>query len=417
MTDAITVENVSKRYRIGALRHETMLREALVKLLRNSFRKKEKTDNTILALDNLSFNVEEGGVVGIIGRNGAGKSTLLKVLSKITYPTSGQIKVRGRVASLIEVGTGFHEELTGRENIFLNGSILGMRKKEIVKQLDAIIEFAGVEKFIDTPIKRYSSGMSLRLGFAVAAHMSPDVLFVDEVLAVGDAEFQKKCLSAMDGMRSGGRTVLFVSHNLAAIENLCPRTLWIESGKKQMDGPSREVISSYLKTFAKSHGAGHDLTEVDGRSGSGAVRYTKIEFLNENGEPTSLFRCGDTLRARLHYEAVETVKDPHFVFRIHSEMGVLVSTISTWHSGYYIQSIEPGVGYIDMEIETLYLMPARYYVSLWITSSGSQRFDMLDHCISIDVESSNIYSTGGRGMHSQWGMMFMPTKWSLAERK
>ena len=221
MGEAIHVEHLTKRYRLGSLRHETMLREVITGM----FRKRERReDQTILAVNDLNFKVDQGEVVGLIGRNGAGKSTTLKLLSKITYPTSGKIHVKGRVASLIEVGTGFHDELTGRENIYLNGSILGMRKKEIDQRIDQIIHFAGVEKFIDTPIKRFSSGMRLRLGFAVAAHMDPDVLFVDEVLAVGDADFQKKCLTAMDELRSGGRTVIFVSHNMAAIENLCPRT-------------------------------------------------------------------------------------------------------------------------------------------------------------------------------------------------
>ncbi len=415
MTEAIRVENLSKRYRIGSLKHETMLREALVNLFRNPFRKRGKKDNTILALDGLSFTVEEGGVVGIIGRNGAGKSTLLKVLSKITYPTAGRVKVRGRVASLIEVGTGFHEELTGRENIFLNGSILGMKKKEIIQRLDSIIEFAGVEKFVDTPIKRYSSGMRLRLGFAVAAHMDPDVLFVDEILAVGDAEFQKKCLSAMDDMRSGGRTVLFVSHNMAAIENLCPRTIWIEAGKMMRDGPSAEVIAAYLSTFSKSQRVGYDLTEMAGRGGTGAVRFTKIEFLDQSGEPVNLFRCGEPLRARMYYKAYETVKDPTFAFRIFSDLGTLISTVSTWHSGYFIPSLAPGEGYVDMEIENLNLVKSRYYISLWLTTTGNTSFDVLDHCISIDVEPSNVEGTGGRGMYSRWGLIYIPAKWDLKQ--
>src|SRR4029077_19960305 len=200
----------------------------------------------------VSFHVDEGEVIGIIGRNGAGKSTLLKILSRITYPTSGAVKVRGRIASLLEVGTGFHDELTGRENFYLNGSILGMKKREVDRHFDAIVDFSGVEQFIDTPIKRYSSGMRLRLGFAVAAHLDPDVLVVDEVLAVGDAGFQKKCIKAMDGLRSSGRTVFFVSHNLAAVENLCSRGIWLDAGSIQMDGAAKEVILSYMRSFASA---------------------------------------------------------------------------------------------------------------------------------------------------------------------
>ncbi|HXV14292.1 MAG TPA: ABC transporter ATP-binding protein, partial [Candidatus Krumholzibacteria bacterium] len=299
MREAIHVDHLTKRYRLGALRHETMLREALINALRPG--RKKDDEQAILALNDVSFKVDEGEVVGIIGRNGAGKSTLLKLLSKITYPTSGRIHVRGRVASLIEVGTGFHDELTGRENIYLNGSILGMRKKEIDQRLDQIIDFAGVAKFVDTPIKRYSSGMRLRLGFAVAAHMDPDVLFVDEVLAVGDADFQKKCLNAMDELRSGGRTVLFVSHNMAAIENLCPRTIWIDAGKLREDAASDRVIAAYLSTFSDAQRSGYDLADVENRGGNGMIRFTRVEFLDENGNPAGVFRCGEPMRVRFHY--------------------------------------------------------------------------------------------------------------------
>src|SRR5689334_12523720 len=215
MSNAIVVEKISKKYELGALQRDTMLRERLISLLRSPFKDRSNTENTLWALRDVSFNIGEGEVVGIIGRNGAGKSTLLKVLSKITYPTSGRIKINGRVASLLEVGTGFHPELTGRENIFLNGAILGMSRMEIRKKFDEIVEFAEVERFLDTPVKRYSSGMYVRLAFAVAAHLEPEILVVDEVLAVGDAQFQKKCLGKMkDVSKNDGRTVLFVSHNM-----------------------------------------------------------------------------------------------------------------------------------------------------------------------------------------------------------
>ena len=244
MSDAIIVENISKKFKLGSLQRDTMLRERLISLLRSPLKDRSRPENTLWALRDVSFKVAQGEVVGIIGRNGAGKSTLLKVLSKITYPTSGRMRVNGRVASLLEVGTGFHEELTGRENIYLNGSILGMKKAEVDSKLDSIVTYAGVERFVDTPIKRYSSGMRLRLGFAVAAHLDPDLLIVDEVLAVGDASFQRKCLNTMEEMHSGGRTVLFVSHNMAAVENLCSRGIWIDGGRVQLDGP--RVMSSVL---------------------------------------------------------------------------------------------------------------------------------------------------------------------------
>ena len=407
--EAIRAEHLTKRYQLGALRHETMLREALLKALRPRRGPRERAE--ILALNDLCFSVDVGEVVGIIGRNGAGKSTLLKVLSKITYPTSGRVRVRGRVASLIEVGTGFHDELSGRENIYLNGSILGMRKREIDARLDQIIDFAGVEKFVDTPIKRYSSGMRLRLGFAVAAHMDPDVLFVDEVLAVGDADFQKKCLNAMDDLRSGGRTVLFVSHNMAAIENLCPRTIWIDAGKLHMDGVSDRVIASYLATFSESQRSAYDLEHVQGRGGGGAIRYTRVDFLDEIGNPTAVFRTGEPLRARFHFRAKERLRDPRFGMTIFSDLGTRIATVSTWHSGTFVPVVEEGPGTIDMVIDDLFLQPNRYFLSLWIDSVG-QKHDSVEHCIAIDVEESNVHENQGRGVHAKWGLVYMPSKWT-----
>jgi len=250
---AIRVEGLSKRYRIqqGARARYGTLRDALVEAVRAPFRRRSSpgsagNDSCIWALKDVSFEVKRGEVVGIIGRNGAGKTTLLKILSRITEPTEGWAEVRGRVGSLLEVGTGFHPELTGRENIYLNGAILGMRKAEIDRKFDEIVAFAEIEKFIDTPVKFYSSGMYVRLAFAVAAHLDPEILLVDEVLAVGDAAFQKKCLGKMGEVAAGGRTVFFVSHNMAAISSLCKRAFLLDKGVVQMDGQSERVISTYL---------------------------------------------------------------------------------------------------------------------------------------------------------------------------
>lgn len=407
--EAIHVDHITKEYRLGALRHETMLREVLTNMLRPGRRTPPRT---ILALNDLSFHVGVGEVVGLIGRNGAGKSTLLKILSRITYPTSGRIRVRGRVASLIEVGTGFHDELTGRENIYLNGSILGMRKREIDTRLEQIIEFAGVRQFVDTPIKRYSSGMRLRLGFAVAAHMEPDVLFVDEVLAVGDAEFQKKCLAAMDDMRTGGRTVVFVSHNMAAIENLCPRTIWIDGGRMRQDGPSDQVIAAYLATFSESQRAGYDLESVASRTGNGALRFTRVDFFDGNGNPAPVFHCGEPLRARFHYRAQERIRDPRFIMSVYSDLGTRIFTVSTWHAGYHIPGIAPGEGTIDLLIDSLPLLPGRYYLTLWSDSVGLM-YDKIEHCVAIDVGESGAHNQG-RGVHPRWGLVYMPSHWSMA---
>ena len=413
MAYAIVGEHLSKQYRLGQLHRKTMFREVLVQLVkRPSGVKRQKNDN-IWALRDVSFHVEGGEVIGIIGRNGAGKSTLLKVLSKITYPTSGVMKVYGRIASLLEVGTGFHSELTGRENIYLNGSILGMRKKEIEAKLDGIVSFAGVEKFLDTPVKHYSSGMGLRLGFAVAAHLEPDVLLVDEVLAVGDAEFQKKCLGAMRHIGSGGRTVLFVSHNMAAIENLCSRAIWIDNGQIRQDGEARAVIQAYLSMFTAAQRTSHDLRRLESRDGLGAVRYTGIEFLGTDQQSEPVVRSGDGLVVRLYYQAEERISYPLFGFELYTELGTMVTAINTWGTGLEIPSLSPGDGWIDLEIDFLNLMPARYYVSLRLSSGGGWvKQDHLDHCATLDVEASDFYQSG-KGIHSRFGIIFLPGRWRL----
>ena len=253
----ISVENLSKQYDLGVIGTGTISRDlerwwARVRGKPDPYSRIGQKDafeligESILALDDVSFTVKQGEALGIIGRNGAGKSTLLKILSRVTAPTSGVVKVKGRIGSLLEVGTGFHPELTGRENVYLNGAILGMRKEEVTRKFDEIVDFSGVEKFIDTPVKRYSSGMYVRLAFAVAAHLDPEILIVDEVLAVGDAEFQKKCLGKMGDVAGEGRTVLFVSHNMAAIEGLCKLCFWFDKGRMKARGDSTEIIANYL---------------------------------------------------------------------------------------------------------------------------------------------------------------------------
>jgi len=309
------------------------------------------------ALDGVSLEVEQGEVVGIIGRNGAGKSTLLKVLSRITYPTSGRVEVSGRVGSLLEVGTGFHDELTGRENIYLNGSILGMKKRETDAVLDRIIEFADVTEYLDTPIKRYSSGMRMRLGFAVAAHLSTDVLFVDEVLAVGDVGFQKKCLGAMRELGGGGRTIIFVSHNMAAIENLCKRTIWIANGQVKQDGDTREVIRAYLNSFDATDKQTADLAAVREREGTGDVRFLKMEFLNESGGEEPVIHSGSRLHMRFHYECQRDIPNLYFGLRIFSNLGVLISDVHNWATNQGITLAPKGRGTIDLEIDFLNLIP------------------------------------------------------------
>jgi homopolymeric O-antigen transport system ATP-binding protein len=412
MSETIDVDKLSKKFELGVLQRDTMLRERLASVLRAPFRGRASAANTLWALQDVSFKINDGEVVGIIGRNGAGKSTLLKILSKITYPTSGRVRVAGRVASLLEVGTGFHEELTGRENIFLNGSILGMKKKEVETKLDSIISFAGVERFIDTPIKRYSTGMRLRLGFAVAAHLDPDVLIVDEVLAVGDAGFQKKCLNTMQELRTSGRTVLFVSHNMAAVENLCTRGIWIDGGRVRQDGPTREIIDAYMGTFAGARETMADLRSVQNRRGSGEIRYTGIEFLTSSGEQMLVVRSGDSLIVRFHYHAAAPVTHPSFGFRMYTEMGTLVTDTSTWHHAIDIPLVPAGDGHFDLEIDMLNLMPGRYYFSLWITGFTSPIYDNIEHCAELEVELGNIYSSG-RILDGRFGFVYFPQRWKL----
>lgn len=412
MTLSIEIDSLSKRYRIGRSQHNLTLRERLVECAKKPFNGEHAEDETIWALRDVSFHANEGEVLGIIGRNGAGKSTLLKILSRITYPTSGNVKVKGRIASLLEVGTGFHEELTGRENVYLNGSILGMRQSEVAQHFDAIVEFSGVERFIDTPIKRYSSGMRLRLGFAVAAHLDPDVLIVDEVLAVGDAGFQKKCIQAMEGLRKSGRTVLFVSHNLTAVENLCSRGIWLDGGKVRRDGGAKEVILAYMASFAGSQTAESTLEDFESRLGSGEIRYTRVEYLGLDRTPCALTRSGDSLVIRFHYHAKKTVHYPSFGFRLFTNMGTLITETGNVTHGVDVPRVEPGDGYIEVEIDSLNLLPAKYYLSLWITEVGGTPVFDGDVRTLLEVEPANIYASG-RTPTSQHGIAFFPQRWSV----
>lgn len=298
----LRVENLGKSYRIGEREPYKALRDVLTDALTGGVRRRKAiADDCIWALSEVSFDVRRGEVLGLIGRNGAGKSTLLKVLSRITDPTVGQVVLSGRVGSLLEVGTGFHPELTGRENIYLNGTILGMRRAEIAKRFDEIVEFAGVARFLDTPVKRYSSGMQVRLAFAVAAHLEPEILLVDEVLAVGDAEFQEKCLGKMRDVTAAGRTVVFVSHNLAAVRTLCSRALLLEQGRLVFDGGAGEAVDRYLQRA----GGARDSAVVEGEDlaarlvkskvygGSPLFQCTRIAVLDESGTPSVAFRSDE----------------------------------------------------------------------------------------------------------------------------
>ncbi len=320
MTLSISVENLSKQYRLGVIGNRTLYEDlnrwwARVRGLPDPLAKigevdhGNRTDGLLWALRDVSFQLQQGEVLGVIGRNGAGKSTLLKILSKVTGPTTGQIKLRGRIASLLEVGTGFHPELTGRENIYLNGAILGMSRNEISKKFDEIITFSEVEKFVDTPVKRYSSGMYVRLAFAVAAHLDPEIMVVDEVLAVGDAAFQRKCLGKLSENAGEGRTVLFVSHNMAAINRLCSRAILLDKGQLIADGPSAEITAKYLSGAAEESGVREwDLKDAPGTE---EVRLVGVGLYGNDGVSKSVFDVHEEIYIRLSYR----VGAPNISFR------------------------------------------------------------------------------------------------------
>jgi len=343
----IKVDNLSKRYRIGAKEQGyKTFREAIVDTVMapvRNFKKLKKltkfndlnhqdqnrssffSDDVIWALKDASFEVREGEVLGIIGRNGAGKSTFLKILSNITEPTTGTVEIRGRVSSLLEVGTGFHPELTGRDNIFLNGAILGMRKQEIEKKFDEIVDFSGVDKFIDTPVKRYSSGMYIRLAFAVAAQLNPEVLLIDEVLAVGDVPFQRKCLGKMEEVAKGGRTVIFVSHNMQAIQNLCTRAIILQEGRVVIDGPADEAISKYLGE-GMGLKAEKDWPNIDSAPGDNVVRVHAVRVLDRNGKVCANFDVRDPVSIEVEYSVLEGGHRLSLQFYFFNEEGHVIFT-------------------------------------------------------------------------------------------
>ncbi|MDT7778282.1 MAG: lipopolysaccharide transport system ATP-binding protein [Acidobacteriota bacterium] len=325
----VRVENVSKRYRIGALhRGYDTFREMLTGALAARFRRLTRGDNvddgrTLWALKDVNLEVRRGEILGIVGRNGAGKSTLLKILSRITRPTAGGVEIYGRVGSLLEVGTGFHPDLTGRENIFLNGAILGMRKTEIDYKFDEIVAFSELEKFIDTPVKFYSSGMYVRLAFSVAAHLEPEILIMDEVLAVGDATFQQKCLDKMHEIRRQGRTIFFVSHNLPAITRLCKRAVLLEAGQVVAEGSPQEVVNHYLSSSWKA-GAERVWAEASDAPGDGVVRLRGVRVLDERGEPSAAVDIRRPVYIELTYDVLEDGHALTPVFELFNEEGTEV---------------------------------------------------------------------------------------------
>jgi lipopolysaccharide transport system ATP-binding protein len=354
----------------------------------------EGDPNLFWALRGVSFEIRDGEVVGFLGRNGAGKSTLLKILSRITAPTEGSAKIRGRVASLLEVGTGFHQELTGRDNVFLNGAILGMRHREIVRKLDEIIAFSGVEQFIDTPVKRYSVGMRVRLAFAVAAHLEPEILLIDEVLAVGDAAFQRKCLGKISDISQSGRTVLFVSHSAASIEALCTRGIVLEKGRLVFDGTQTDALDVYSQTRSASIQCLKDRTD---RTGSGEVRIVGIECRNAEGGGVSTVRSGETIELALRFERRTQAKFPKLSVQIMvaTHLGAPVFTQTNALSGDEFPDL-PESGMLVCRLPRLPLAPGHYQIGFRVQPElkGRDALDAIEIAADLPVEPGDFYGTG-----------------------
>jgi len=399
---AIRVENLSKRYRIGRREKYLTLSEVLTRSFTAPFRffrrnehssdtNHQSQDNYIWALKDVSFEVKRGEVVGIIGRNGAGKSTLLKILARITDPTEGYAEVRGRVGSLLEVGTGFHPELTGRENIYLSGAVLGMKKKEIDKKFDEIVAFAELEKFIDTPVKHYSTGMHVRLAFAVAAHLDPEILLVDEVLAVGDAAFQRKCLGKMEDVAKEGRTVLFVSHNMAAVASLCSKAILLESGKLTKEGEVSKVIENYISSLSM---LSENLTvrQRQDRKGSGRVRITDVYLIDQDGRRVREVFSGQKVCFVIEYESSNTLTSPMFEIIICSHSGQPLLHCDNEISGNQFQMLPP-IGSVQCCLKRLPLSPGLYRVNVGVESCG-EVMDRVSDAFVFQVIEGDFYGTG-----------------------
>jgi lipopolysaccharide transport system ATP-binding protein len=397
MNPIISVENLSKQYRIGTKLPYKTFRETLMNVITSPARlfrgNGSRENNTIWALKDVSFEVKQGEVLGIIGRNGAGKTTLLKILSRVTDPTEGEVKIRGRVGSLLEVGTGFHPELTGRENIFLNGAILGMRKEEIKKKFDEIVAFAEIEKFLDTPVKRYSSGMYVRLAFAVAAHLEPEILLVDEVLAVGDAAFQKKCLGKMGDVAREGRTVLFVSHNMGVIREIAQKGIWLNEGKVLYDGDIREAISQYLSSGQTVDYMTVDLSNHPNRLPGMKPILKRLSCKLSNNVSCIDFSQSDDIVLEVEYSVPDRINLAGAGFIINTVDGIRVGGFNTYMA-------HPPPYKLQQSGKVIFLIPARqftpgaYLVTVSVGSHPNVLEDKVEAAIGFTVHPSDIYGTG-----------------------
>ena len=404
---AIRAENLSKEYTIGTAkqRHDNLC-DQLNYSLKSVFSRKrraEKREKTFWALKDVGFEIREGEIIGIIGHNGAGKSTLLKILSQITLPTLGRVEIYGRVGSLLEVGTGFHPELTGRENIFLNGAIIGMTREEINRQFDAIVAFSEVEQFIDMPVKRYSSGMYVRLAFAVSAHLKPEILMIDEVLSVGDLQFQRKCMAYIEELRKSNSTILFVSHNMFAVKAMCNRVLFMSEGKICFDGPAAEAIRLYEgpnKTSAlpwAQNAIGADPSQWD-------VYIENVETLDESGTGCSLFNYGERIRIRLNYTVRRIVKNPNFLISFIRSDEVACCNYNTVMDVFAVPSLEVD-GIIELLTPPLNLVAESYKIIVLVRDA---KFEHL-YC----AQAGNSFHVRHDLLSSHFGVFHEQGQWFL----
>ncbi len=424
MAYAVKVDHVSKKFRKGQTSYHT-LREDLYDLTGRlvHLRKNRSDDDVrhIWALKDVSFEVQPGERVGIIGRNGSGKTTLLRLLSGITQPTQGKISVRGRLGVIIELMAGFHPELTGRENVYLNGAIMGMSQKEIRRKFDEIVAFAELEQFIDTPIKRYSSGMHVRLGFAVAAHLDPDVLLVDEVLAVGDAAFQSKCLEKMQGAASEGRTVLFVSHNMATVAGLCDRCMLLDRGQLRADGPSGETIEEYLRSShsAKADGipGNHDLTGRENPYLPGTLIVRRLQILNSRGLAQDGFLMGQEMTLAIDVEGMSDHQDALIGVIFRSEGGQRVTAINTGMTCGHVDEPRRHHETALLHIPGLPFMPGSYWIDLSVTRGRTgQRLEYVDRAAQLQVVEADVYGSG-YNLVGDYGTIYLNATWEIRGRE
>jgi lipopolysaccharide transport system ATP-binding protein len=407
---ALRVERLGKRYRTGLRASYGRLSETLYQLPRSVLRRSSNGGtpaNVVWALRDVSFEVEQGEAVGIVGRNGAGKTTLLKVLSQITEPTEGRVGLNGRVGSLLEVGTGFHPELTGRENIMLNGAILGMRRREILRKFDDIVEFAETGAFLDTPVKRYSSGMYVRLAFAVAAHLEPDILIVDEVLAVGDAAFQQKCLGKMGEVTREGLTVLFVSHNVALVSSLCQRSCWLDGGRLVADGATEDILQRYLASV-RSY-ASMPLDEREDRRGDGTARFTSITV--EPADGSGVIDSGSRLRFTLSYRADQPLRNPNFLIGVYDyrDIGIFLFDSRTTTA---FPDVLPPEGTVTCVTGPINLTAGRCFVNIALERRGSM-VDYIQHAAQFDVDPGDPHGSG-RVPGRDWVLCLLEQGWTLS---